>query len=75
MPRHNGGFGQIHQYVCHTVDGASCRHCGKDFVTSKWEKNVREHVRNHVQKGDIVFEPEFDSEPSDPDSNGVFNVA
>ena len=39
------------------------------------KKNAREHVRNHVQKGDIVFEPESDSEPLDPDSNSEFNVA
>ena len=39
------------------------------------KKNAREHVRNHVQKGDIVFEAESDSELSDPDSNGEFNVA
>ena len=75
MPRQNGGFGQIHQYIRHTVDGVPCRHCGKDFVTSNYEKNAREHVRNHVQQGDIVFEPESDNEPSDPDSSGEFNVA
>ena len=36
---------------------------------------LEKNVRNHAQKGDIVFEPESDSEPLDPDSNGEFNVA
>ena len=75
MPRQNGGVGQIHQYIRHTIDGVSCRHCGKDFVISNCEKNAREHVRNHVQKDDIVFETESDGELLDPDSNGEFNVA
>ena len=48
---------------------------GKTSSSRIAKKNAREHVRNHVQKGDIVFEPESDSEPLDPDSNGEFNVA
>ena len=70
MPRVNSDFGLINQHIRHTIDGVSCRHCGQGFTTANCEKTAREHVRKHINKGEILVQAEEENAVSDSDGSG-----
>ena len=70
MPRVNSDVGLINQHIRHTIHGVSCRHCGQGFTTASCEKTAREHVRKHINKGEILVQAEEENAVSDSDGSG-----
>ena len=70
MPPRSNDLNQVRQYLRYTPDDVSCRHCGQNFVTVNCDENARQHVRDHIRKGQVVLELEMESGSSDSGGNG-----